>query len=586
MVKIVRGNGISGVPAGGADDALAQWRARAGAAVGESNAAMPAVASDTAISRAELERQLGLTAGKSVAPAAAPTLGEKVDGLVGTAEKATGMAMFGSFLGLPLAKGAGWVASQPFKLVGKRDWADNIRTYTGGQVEGRAAVGLGRIPEMTVGDVLGESNTNRISGLMERAAGPVDANPVGRWYNQLREKRYTASAAKATGKMETSIAKLQEASRAVSHDMHGHVSTLESLAGKAAHEITPHMAEEANTAAKAITAAVKSDKGLRALSKHAENVSKHASSAVGRIANKETLGTSLKNASQNFGKAGALHTATNGLMVGMDAFGMYHTAHDFNSDLDKLAELCADEKGLKSKPSLAKVMAMDLPPSLAAVRKEVVAKYGAQLGIRTAGLLGNLRYIMKTGQLNNLFWMAQAGIGALWDKVFEGHGLLPVYSALHDAEKAGQALSANDYASLLVAGCKDCQNHPGDTKNPVIAEIAAYLAEQQVKAADVLKMSDKGEIRALIGRVVAGEKLVQAGAAAAVTVPDAKELAALDKPDSPAAGSFADKIAGASRAAPVEGAGFAAKEKNAPGSFTAKEMQRAAAAANNVNTLG
>lgn len=587
MVKVIRGNGLPTNPAGGADDVLSQWRARAGAATSESNAA---IASDTTISRAELERQLGLTGvAKTVTPPAAPagpaTLGQKVDGVVGVLERAAGMAMFVPFLGLPLAKGLGWVASQPFNLIGKKETAANIRAYTGGQVAGKSAVGLGRIPEMTVGDVLGEGNTSRIRGLIEKAADPIDANPVGRWYNQLREKRYTASAAKAANKMEGSIAKLQEAGRAVSHDLHSHVGTLESLAGKAAHEITPHMAEQASSAADAIAAAVKSDKSLKGLSKHAGAVSKHATAAAERFANRETLGASLKSSAKNFGKTGALNVATNGLMVGMDAFGMYHTAHDFNSDLDKLAELCADEKGLSSKPSLSKIMSMDLPPSLAAVRKEVATKYGAQMGIRTLGFLGNLRHIVKTGGLNNLFWFAQAGAGALSDMAFQGHGLLPVYSALHDAEKAGQPLTANDYASLLVAGCKDCQNHPGDTKNPVIAEIAAYLAEQQVKATDVLKMSDKGEIRALIGRVTAGEKLVQAGAAAAVTVPDAKELAALDKPSSPDATSFADKIAGASRAAPAEGVGFAAKE-NAPGSFTAKELQRSAAAANNVNALG
>jgi hypothetical protein len=182
MVKVIRGNGLPANPAGGADDVLAQWRARAGAATSESNAA---IASDTTISRAELEKQLGLSAApKAAPPPAAPagpaTLGQKVDGVVNGMERVAGMAMFVPFIGLPLAKGLGWVASQPFNLIGKKETAANIRAYTGGQVEGKAAVGLGRIPDMTVGDVLGVER-----GALEVGGG----HRVGRMARKLASRR-------------------------------------------------------------------------------------------------------------------------------------------------------------------------------------------------------------------------------------------------------------------------------------------------------------------------------------------------------------------------------------------------------------
>ena len=452
---------------------------------------------------------------------------------------------------LPMGLGAigllGKMVAAPLGWVGAKNTAQKIRDL---------AAKPGALSNYTISESLGERTVQMGSDAIGAFEKPIESLGNATGYNAYRIKSYTAKAEKSLTKMGEAASRLERAAVEVhphiDSSLRGHINTLTSSVGKTASALNITATGEAVAE---IEKAAKANSALSVLSKHAGKLHESAVLATEHSASAVSLGSSVRTAAKEFGKGSLMHAATNTAFVGMDAISLYETGRGFQHDMDNFAKLCMDVKGLNQKPSLSKMAFMDLPPSLTVVRGELFKQYASQFGVRALGAAINLRGIMK-GKFNQWIWGAQFAGSMAVDGLVGGRGLLNTYNTLNDGFKSGQALAVDDYAALLVAGCKDCMDRKGGVANPVIHELAKQLAEMKLSPAEVLQKSDNGEISKMIaGITVTGEHHEKAAVAEAAP-----------------AVSYVEKVGGPSQrvhapAQPV--AAFTAKA--APTSFTARE---------------
>ena len=411
--------------------------------------------------------------------------------VIGPAQTAVGIAGLA-----PLALGAvnlaGKVLAAPFGWVGAKGIADKIRTAAGKPTE---------YANRSIEEVMGERVSRAGSSVIGAFEKPLDSLGEVTGYNSYRLRKYAAKTERSLGKMGDAASRLERAaSEAGAHldsSLQGHVRTLTSAVGRQASALeTAAMAE----ASSALEAAYKSNSALKYVSKHATEVHNAAVLAGEHAASTVSLGASAKSMASGFGKGSFMNGATNAAFIGMDGISLYQTGRGFQHDMDSFAQLCVDMKAVKGKPSLAKLAFMELPPSLATVRSELFKQYASQFGVRALGAAINLRGIMK-GRFNQWLWGAQFAGSMAIDGLVSGRGLLATYAPLNEAFKAGHALGVDDYATLLTAGCKDCMDRKEGIKNPVIHELAERLSKQKVSPAEILRMSDSGEIGKMIAQI-------------------------------------------------------------------------------------
>ena len=446
-----------------------------------------------------------------------------------------------NFVGKVIAAPVGW--------LGGKQTATKIR-----EVFGKPSAFSNR----TVSEVLGERATQAGSSAIGALEKPLNSFGEATGYNAYRIRNYTAKAERSLGKMSEAASRLERAASELSPHINPSLRThIETLTSNAGRNIGALNTAATGEAVSEIEKAFKANGALKKLSKHAGAVHEAAVLATEHSASAVSLGTTAKNLSKNFGKGSFLNAATNTAFVGMDAISLEQTASSLKQKKDEFVQLGKDMKIFSDTPSMAKLAFMDLSksPTLSTIRSELIKQYASQFGVRALGAAINLRGIIK-GRFNQLLWGAQFAGSMAVDGLVAGHGLIDTYLPLNQAFKAGHALSVDDYAALLAAGCKDCMDRKGGAKNPVIHELAEQLANKKVAPNEVFMMSDRGEIGKMIAEITSGNH---------------HEITPVE--DAAPAVSFAQKVGGPSQrsyAIPTQQqAGFVPKA--APASFTARE---------------
>jgi|GEM_PF-2972889 len=271
---------------------------------------------------------------------------------------------------------------------------------------------------------------------------------------------------------------------------------------------------------------------LGALGKQIGKLEEVATKAVRRTDSAKSLGTVVKGLGGEIKAATVSHTLQTGALLAADTLAVADTARGFAHDFSNLRQMCADMQGVKpEKISNFKLMFGKLPEPAAKARTAMLGEHGVQGFIRMATLAFGIKSARKPmGGMTDLalrFLAPQAlavGAGAL----LGSKSTIDAYKTLSTAQKAGQQISAEDYAVFVTMSVPQCKDRKGGVNNPVIQALTAQYAAEGITPAEILNESGNGKLNERIKGITAAA--------------DAQKVSAVDAAASKP--SFAERVSG------------------------------------------
>jgi hypothetical protein len=477
----------------------------------------------------------------------APSLGGKLLDGAGTAVGAVNLAAIPLFIGPAVVGGIAKVGAKTkigwLKRVGEKV-GSAMETFTGttfGQIGEKFGIGktvggitqpianvTGSVAE-TAGDVTGFSARRRTANLA-KASGHLSV---------LKDEVASLNAAELPSSLRGHVAKMQSAFNVAHIDRFDHEQFAKAHEGfqKTTAELRKNTALDKTTS----TALARTEKSLGKIALRTEKMVANRA-AVGAYGN---VAKSIQSIPGTLSKTSAMHGIVSGGFVAGSALSMVGDARSFKNDLRALKQMYADVTGKDvKKVSAFDVLIGSVPAPLRAARRhmliyttvsEIADAIGMGVNIKTMGK-NNMSFMSSFLAFQVPDWI-QKGTGNVL-----GDSIIPAYKALTLAHQAGQTISAEEYAQLLLLASPELKAR--GEHSSFLMEIAKQYADAKASPADILKAASNGEIMARISRLIVANE-PKAAVVTETATPEhshTKRLSEGAKDQRPVLGKFTEKV--------------------------------------------
>lgn len=268
----------------------------------------------------------------------------------------------------------------------------------------------------------------------------------------------------------------------------------------------------------------------------------------------ENVGQTIKSAPKKLSSVSAVHGAINGAWIAGSVVSMASDANSFAKQLKILKRMYADMTGKDvAKVSNMEVLVGSAPAPVRAARANLL-KFTSISEIADAiGVAINVKGVMGKG-FNFITGMIAYQVPQLISSAagnLLGPNVLGAYDAISKAQKAGQKISAEDYAQMLYIASPELKAK--GENNPFLLAVAKQFEQEQASAATVLNAVTNGDVTLRISKLMV-ENDTKMKAAAIEETPAQPEMSHVEKLEKPAAakpvhGHFTQQLAASQPAA-------------------------------------
>lgn len=212
----------------------------------------------------------------------------------------------------------------------------------------------------------------------------------------------------------------------------------------------------------------------------------------------------IKNLPHEMKGATLRKTAMEGSWIALSGLSLAAVARSFMKNWRDLKNMQEDISG--SKPSTIRLLIGNVAGPVAKARSHLLKTFFAREAVETVGLVVNVKQV-RGGHISPIALGVQFAGSQAVDGIM-GESIVPVYQALSDLHKKGEAISVEAYAALIGQASPEIKAR-GGVESPFAKELAKQYAAEKASPAQIMKDIDDGSLMVRVHKIIEEHKKPQ-----------------------------------------------------------------------------